>query len=251
VLHVALGGVEDPWRRRLVAAHREGHRPVVACLRDDIASVDTLAFLQQIDATIALVDPERPGAETCTSYESVADLVARLDLVLDSGGLSSLGLARLDQALNADTSDRKGKYFEDVLRLMFSQVSYFQVVESRYRTATEEIDIVLGNRAVGHVAHLINGAFVVVSAKNQADAVGAPEVRALWGNMVKRRGRCQLGILCSARRIAQTAQSERTHATTDPTLAVALLDGRAIRDLLNASDLDGALERRLREAVLD
>jgi hypothetical protein len=130
------------------------------------------------------------------------------------------------------------------------QASYVAVLNHRYRNETEEIDLVLTNRATGHLAGIFAGPLVLVSGKNQAKATGAPDVRALRGNMSKRRRRCNFGIVCAAGRIADEAEIEQSEATDDPEKAIALLDGRAIRRLLASSTLDRDLEAELMKAVL-
>jgi hypothetical protein len=249
LLHIFFEEIDDAWRKRLKAAHAAG-RDTAAAFPYEALSISTLAFLQSIDAAILSLNGELTEEIEIKRCQSVAHLVALDELSLGHKGLRQLCEARLEDALAADTNDKKGRYFEEVLCLLFSQVSFFVVHESRYKNETEEIDLVLGNRGLGAIKDTIGGPVVLASAKNTATAVGAPEVRALWGNMAKRRGRCSLGILCAARTLASTAATERSSSTTDPTLAVALLDGDRIRELLQKSVLDDGMEEVIREAVL-
>jgi hypothetical protein len=155
-----------------------------------------------------------------------------------------------DRALASMDTYLKGLIFEQVLCLLFSQVSYFHVMEHRYTNETEEIDLVLGNRATGALAGVLGGPIVLVSGKNQAKPVGAPDVRALRGNMSKRRRRCSFGVLASARALAETATAEQVHVTDDPAQAVALLNGSMIRRLIASSKLDQDLQAELMKAVM-
>ncbi len=248
LLYLAFEDIDRPWEQRLEAASRSERGLVVVCAPRAL-SIPNLALLQKIDARPALLDGNSEEFELA-EYESIGDLVASYELDLGDG-LSELAIPLLDRALTCTDSFRKGMLFEQVLCLVLSQPRYFQVIEHRFKTETEEIDLVLGNRATGALAEILGGPLILVSAKNQTRAVGGPEVRALRGNMGNRRGRCSFGILASAGALARTTKAEQTHATTDPTLAVALLTGSDIRTLAQSSDLDGELERHLMAAVLN
>jgi hypothetical protein len=249
VLYVALDEIEAPWQRRIQAAKRSGYAIHIACIPQAL-TIENLEIMQNVDSKPVLLD-EIESTPHVSTYDSVADLVAQYELALDHEGLQKLALPLLDRART--TSDRylKGLLFEQVLCLVFSQTSYFRVIEHRYIGETEEIDVVLGNRATGELRDILGGPLVLVSGKNQATPVGASEVRALRGNMSNRRGRCSFGVLASANSLAGTAKTEQLRATSDPTLAVALLDGGGIDLLIQAPDLDRAFEQTLLAAVMD
>lgn len=249
VLHVALGEIEAPWKRRIAAAKNLGYAIYVACVPQAL-TVENLGVMQEADAKPLLLD-ENDGDVQILEFESVADLVAKYELALEGEGLREIAQPLLDRARACEESHQKGLLFEQVLCLIFSQTSYFRVIEHRYIGETEEIDVVLGNRATGELRDILGGPLVLVSGKNQAKAVGAPEVRALRGNMSNRRGRCTFGILASAGTLAGTAKTEQLRATSDPTLAVALLDGEGIDQLMQEPDLDRSLEQTLLAAVMD
>lgn len=249
LLHLALEEIEDPWERRMEAAFGMGYTIYVACVPRAL-TVENLCSMQRVHAKPLLID----GVEDelhLSEFDSVADLVAKYELSLTAEGLKSLAEPLLSRARAETDAHQKGLLFEQVLCLLFSQTSYFRVLEHRYIGETEEIDIVLGNRATDELAELLGGPLILVSGKNQAKAVGAPEVRELRGNMANRRGRCTFGILASASTVARTANTERIRATTDPSLVVTILDGQAIDGLLNSPDLDQFLRQILLAAVMD
>jgi hypothetical protein len=250
VLYVALSEIEAPWERRIEAAKGLGYGIHVACVPQAL-TVENLEVLHRVDAKPLLIDEIGRDLLQVVEYDSVADLVAQYELALDPSDLRRLAQPLLDRARTCDDRFLKGLLFEQVLCLIFSQTSYFRVIEHRYIGETEEIDVVLGNRATGELRGVLGGPLVLVSGKNQAKAVGAPEVRALRGNMSNRRGRCNFGVLASANTLASTTKTEQIRATSDPSLAVALLDGEAIDQLLLEPDLDHSLERILLAAVMD
>jgi len=249
LLHLALEEIDGPWRRRLKAAMADGYKLVIAC-GPEALSLPNLELIQEIDGRLLLLDPADEDVEIF-EYDSVADLVAMHELSLGSEGLNRLADPLFDRALECTDTYRKGLLFEQVLCLLFSQVSYLHVLKHRYINETEEIDIVLGNRATGALAGVLGSPIVLVSGKNQTKPVGAPDVRALRGNMGNRRGRCSFGVLASARALASTAGKEQTHATDDPTKAVALLSGPTIRRLIASSRLDEEMQAELMKAVME
>jgi hypothetical protein len=249
LLHLALDEIESPWVRRIEAASNLGYVICIACLPQAL-TIDNLELIQEVDGKPILIDDSHDEPQI-SEYNSVADLISQYELSLNAADLRRLAQPLLSKARACSNSYKKGLLFEQVLCLIFSQTSYFRVMEHRYINETEEIDIVLGNRATGELAGVLGSPLVLASGKNQAKAVGAPEVRALRGNMANRRGRCTFGILASASRIAGSAKTEQVRATTDPSLAVSLLDGEAIDGLLSSPDLDAALEKILLAAVMD
>jgi hypothetical protein len=249
LLHVAFDEIDEPWAGRLRAA-AERDLPLTLALAPAALTLENLGLAQAVGATLLVLKEDDGDTISVAAYPSVAELVVREDLALDGGGLKALGEPLLESALAETDSYRKGLLFEHVLCLMFSQVSYVAVREHRYRNETEEVDVVLDNRATGHISDLFNGAIVLVSGKNQRAATGAPAVRELRGNMSKRRRRCNFGILCAAGRIAEQAEIERGAATDEPEKAIALLSGGMIRGLLASTQIDRDLEIELRKAVL-
>jgi hypothetical protein len=234
-----------------MAAARQAGRTLVIGSIAGAVTLDVLVLMQDLDAQPLLIDFGDDGTATFREFSSVADFVARTGLALSPEGRARLGEALLDRALETTDTYLKGIYFEQVLCLLFSQVSFFDVLEHRYVNDEEELDLVLANQATSpHIIDLIRGAIVLVSGKNHKATIGAPAVRDLRGNMAKRRGRCKLGILCAAGELASTASKEQQHATDDPLAAVALIDGAGIRKLLKSHDLDDEVAEYLREAVL-
>lgn len=250
LLHIAFEEIAAPWLRRLQAAHGAGYSLTVACLPAALG-LKTLVSMQAFDGRPLLIDYGDSETFEIKEYTSVADLVALNELDLGQDGLQTLATPLLERALIAPSAYDRGLYFEQVLCLLFSQAAYLRVISHRYTNETEEIDLVLGNRAVGELHGLIGGPLVLVSAKNQAQATGAGDLRALRSNMSNRRGRCRLGILCTARELASTISTEQIRTTTDPFLAVAVLDGDAIKSLLQSTRLDEHLADHLLKAVMD
>ena len=125
----------------------------------------TLGLLQEIDARIVAVDCDDLAAGART-YRSVADWIATERISPAPDELRVLAEARLEATV-AEPTNVKGRYYEETLCLVFSQIPWLTVEEHAYRNASEEIDIVLGIHATGHVAALVKGGVAIATAKER------------------------------------------------------------------------------------
>ena len=167
LLHITFEETSSPWLRRLRAAREAGYSLNVACLPAAVR-LGTLGSIQAVDGRPMLVDRTDAGVLSVHEYGSVGDLVALEELALGPDGLQALAEPMLDRALAESNAYNKGIYFEQVLCMSFSQVSYLRVISHRYVNETEEVDLVLGNRAVGELQGIIGGPLVLVSGKNHS-----------------------------------------------------------------------------------
>jgi hypothetical protein len=144
-----------------------------------------------------------------------------------------------------------GRWFEEALCLLFSQISWLRVDEHAYRNETEEIDLTMTARTAGHLASLAGGPIVIATAKNELTSTGSDVVKYLKVQMANRKERCKLGFLCSAHTISSDARTEilrGSPGTTDHVIVP--LDRKAIDGLLSdADDLDEEIERLIVKAI--
>lgn len=247
VLHLTLTGeIPAALGRRLRAANDANFSLTVA-LGSSSVDTATLCLLQEIDAQIIAVNWEQP--KKARPYRSVADWIASERISLAPDDLRTLADSRLRTAL-AESTSVKGRYYEETLCLIFSQVSWLTVDEHAYRNITEEIDLVLGIHATGHVAALVKGAVAIATAKNERKATGSATVKYLKEQIANRKGRCELGFLCSASTISTEAKTEILRGSQSSSLLIAELDYADLTALIeHADNLDGALESVIRRAV--
>ena len=247
LLHLSLSGeIPGALLRRIGAAHQAGFEITVA-LGTRSVDILTVTALQELNVRIIFVEWEEESP--ARGYRSIADWIATERIFLSPDDLQTLASTRLDEAL-ASQDNRKGRMFEEVLCLVFSQVSWFTVDEHAYRNDSEEIDLVLGVHAVGHVAELIKGAVAIATAKNEKSATGSATVKYLKEQMANRKGRCKLGFLCSASSISRDARTEILRGSQSGDLAFAQLDVEDLRKLLaNSSRLDEGVRGLILRAI--
>jgi hypothetical protein len=175
-------------------------------------------------------------------------MVVDARVFLDSVTRSELGLRALERAIEATTSGPKGRLFETFLGFLFSQINYLELFSSNYKNDTEEIDIVLRNRQTSSGA-LPRTPLILVSAKNEKEPLGVPALTSLEGKIRNRRGQCGFGILCCSRKFAATVRDHLLRGSREPHV-IATLDGEGLRALLQAQDIEKALEAIATKASL-
>lgn len=251
MLHLSLtGDLPRPWIKRMQAATSAGHKVTFATTVPSL-DVDVLLALQTLDARIATVDlsGDQPRVRT---HRSVADLICVERLFIDPGALRALATDRLDAAEQTDNNSKKGRWFEEALCLVFSQVSWLTVDEHAYNNSTEEIDLLISCRAVGYIASLVGSPLVVATAKNEKKPTNSQTVKYLKEQMANRKGRCKLGFLCSASTISGDAKGEILRGSQMGDSVIACVDRVALLDLLaHADQLDARVEALIRKAVAD
>ena len=98
--------------------------------------------------------------------EDVQDRYARSQVRIRLGGLDS-----------ADTAQGKGEALETLMSAAFSLRPQLEVIESRYSTGDEEIDLVVKNNVARPVWQGFGSPLLFVECKNWSAPVGASEIR--------------------------------------------------------------------------
>lgn len=237
----------NAWRRRISAAVAGGHDVVVAAPLEYWYSETALEALAE--AGVAAMVLEQGHTWAVREHRSVARLIALEGILLEPDLLRRVATALYEDALIEPDTNLKGRKYEEVLGLVLSQTSFFQVVAFNYKNATEEVDVLLKSRRVADRA-IPNAPLVLVSAKNEGDPVGKDALVALVGQIDNRREQCKLGFLCSARKIAKTVATDDI-GNRGGDRVVALLDGDRLRAILgNGGDLDDQIEKLIIEGAM-
>ncbi len=238
----------EHYRRRIALASKAEKSVIVAGPLAAWYIPETLESLNELDVRAALLD-EREGIWHVTEYRSVAHLIAMSGLRLPPPVLKRMGELNLNRAQAATKSAERGDRFEDVLALLFSQVSYFKIFEVNYENETEEIDLVVQNLRVRE-RNLPLTPIVCISGKNMSETVGVSALSTLEKKMSNRHGQCQLGFLCASGKIATTVDTDILRLSrTDKTIVP--LDGAAIATLLaDPQHLDDNVEKHVARAML-
>ncbi len=247
-LHLTLtGDIPEALKRRLRAAH-DAQFPLTVALGSRNLDTATLGLLQDIDARIIAIDWDESSCDA-RAYRSVADWIASERISLAPDDLRTLAGARFAAALEEPTNI-KGRYYEETLCLVFSQVPWLTVEEHAYRNASEEIDVILGIHATGHVAALVKGAIAIATAKNESKATNSATVKYLKEQIANRKGRCELGFLCSASTISNEAKTEVLRGSQSSNILIAELDCDDLHGLIShPENLDENVQSLIRRAV--
>jgi hypothetical protein len=248
LLHLALtGDIPRALMRRMQAAQKHGYQVTVG-LGSHRLDLGTLLALQELNARIVAVDWDEEQTSV-RGHRSVADWIATERISLSPADLRCLAAARLGIAETEATNER-GRLYEEVLCLVFSQVPWLTVDEHAYRNESEEIDLVLGVHATGHIAELAKGAVAIATAKNENKATGSATVKYLKEQMANRKGRCRLGFLCSATSISPAAKTEILRGSQSSDVVIAQVDREDLLALLADSEhLDHGVQALIRRAI--
>jgi hypothetical protein len=249
VLALSMEGEIPRALLRRMRAAREGGYELSVALGSDRIEVSMLLLLQELDARIIAVDWFDRSTPQVAKYRSIADWIASERIALSPEDLRVLALARLEAAL-ADPTNVKGRLYEETLCLVFSQVPWLTVDEHAYRNESEEIDLILGVHATGHIAGLAKGPVAIATAKNEAKATDSATVKYLKEQMANRKGRCKLGFLCSASTISPDAGTEILRGSQSSDMVYACIDLADLRGLLDApAELDEGIQAIVRRAI--
>jgi Restriction endonuclease len=248
LLHLHLvPELANAWRRRIEAAVAGGHKVAVAAPLEHWYSEATLEALAAAGVAAMVLEPGQSWA--VREHRSVARLIALEGILLEPDLLRRVAVSLYEGALVEPDPNLKGRKYEEVLGLVLSQTSFFQVIAFNYKNATEEVDVLLKSRRVADRA-IPNAPLVLVSAKNEGDPVGKDALVALVGQIDNRRDQCKLGFLCSARKLAKTVATDDI-GNREGDRVVALLDGDRLRAILsNGTDLDDEIEQLIIDGAM-
>jgi hypothetical protein len=244
----AVSVLREHWTKRMAAARKAKRQVTIAAPLSCWYANETILSADELDAAGIVL---RLSGKTwkAKGYDTIVDLVAGENLIVAPNNLQLIGRKTLENARAASDKHVRGRLFERLLCLLFSQVSDFELFEHNYRTETEEIDAVFLNRRV-HGRCWPSSPVVLLSGKNTKGGAGAPAVTSLAAKMRNRRGMCKLGFLCSANSISNDARNHELRYSHEESVMV-LLDGKDLDGLLDQADqLEAELERLVVSASL-
>lgn len=232
--------------KRLKAAKIAGLELVCVVAIEALISSDVCRLLSEIDARVALlsdrvVGPPSPLLKLMGEEEIAVDPETRRVLIRD-------GLAA---CRTATTKDMKGKRLEWLLHFMFSQVRDFRVKQCNYRTATEELDVViqLSNFDPSR-CWCSRGPIVLCEAKNQVAKTGQGVISKFNTVMAVKRGACKIGFVVSLSGFTSDAEKQVLKLAMEDRVIV-LLDENHLMRWCDGEDYDAELNELVVEAILD
>jgi len=247
VLHVALLETLPRFvERRLLAAHKAGHRVHVGLTTAGLYQFDWLRVLTMVDAMVYVVDDFDKASRYRRRHVLAA--VADLQIPVSPDARAALGQIVLDQ-VGAGNAQEKGRRLEAVLAFLFGQVSDFRVALRNHRNKSQEIDLTLQidnfSRRVWHGKPLI-----LVEAKNRAAKADQQTLSVLVTKIRTKRQSVKIGFLVATAGFTSDLERELLRYS-ESDLCVVLIGPDELRALLLTSDLDEHLEKLVIKALVD
>ena len=235
-------------KRRLAAANEAGMEIHVVVDDAAVGSGEVLEILSQIDATVCLISDEASIASPLQLLKFLGEqeigVRPETRRVLIRSGIAACKLAV--------SNSMKGKRLEWLLHFMFSQVSDFRVKTCNYKTASEELDIVIQVRAIDgrrYWAH-VGSPIIIGEAKNRADKADQGVVSKLFAIVHAKRGACKIAVIVSLSGFTSAASTQVLRLSTENCVFL-LLDEPALHRWVDAEDYDEELSELLTEAALE
>jgi Holliday junction resolvase-like predicted endonuclease len=154
------------------------------------------------------------------------------------------------QRISEGTPQQRGRRLENLLAFLFSQVQDMKVIETNYRTETEEIDLVLQvDNFSPRVWQNPGVPFILVEAKNRADKATQQVMSVLLTKLQTKRGTTRIAFLISMAGFTEDAKLQELRFSTQE-MCVVMIDRTQLEVLIHAENLDDALEALVRHALL-
>lgn len=226
-----------------IAAGIEVH---VATTLGRLYDAELLEQLAAADALVHVLDASGAAAKAKRILALLADEGIRVAPPLRSAlGRHGFSFSQAD-----GTNDQKGKRFEALVAFLLSQVEGFSIFSRNYKTATEEIDVVLQQREIGgRVWAIANAPFLLVEAKNHADGISQAMFSQFRIKMQTKRATVRIGLMLSRTSISGAALEQEERFSSDE-LTVVFLNGDSIEEWIEADDGTAHIEHLISEAML-
>lgn len=228
---------------RIRAAHAAGLIVHVVLPLAALYDAEVLAVLAESDAMVHIVDGnlEQP--------EHHLDAISKAHVPLGPESRRRVALATW-QRMREGSNNVKGKRFERFLAFLLDQTLGLEVVERNYRGDTDEIDLVVQIvRYTGGCWFQEGVPFILVEAKNRAEATAQHMVSNLIRRLQTKRGTARIGILFTTSKFTLDATMEVVKIA-EGTLTVVLVTPEEVVQWIDAADPSAYLESLVRHAML-
>lgn len=248
-LHVHLAQRLRPYViERMTGALRAGVEVHLALPLRSLYDEDLLRSVHDLDPQVHIID------ETTREATAAAPLLTVLcdrRVKVTADVRSTLGAKALESSRINGSAQIRGRRYEAAIAFLLSQVSDFDVVERNLRTDTEELDIVVQQRATqGRVWSGLGAPLMLVEAKNWKVPVTQKEASAFRVKLEGRRGVVRLGLMFGASGFTSDALDQELRFASD-VLTIVFIRPDELEDWIVAADGgDEFLETLVRRAML-
>ncbi len=248
ILHVHLVDRLRPYLlERLAASYAAGHEVHLATPLATLYNEEFLLEIHTLDPQIHLVD---------AGLDEVRTPVGLLRLLGDEGTkvgpevrtALAVHAVKLSQEEGL-TPIVKGRRYENAIAFLLDQVSDFKVIERNLRADTEELDIVVQQRATQGRAWSIGAPFILVEAKNWKKRVDQPVVSVFRVKIEGKRGTVRLGLIFGASGFTSDAMHQEMKFASGQ-VTIACVNDTELDDWINTPDGDDYIEKLVRTAML-
>lgn len=248
LLHVTLGGSLAKYaRRRLVQARAQGVRIRIALTTESLFSEELILILAELDADVYVIDDRVRKWQTKPRHVMAA--LADLQVPVSASVRKQVG-HHAWASLSVGTKQERGRRLEAFLAFLLSQLSDLRVVERNYRTASQEIDLVLQIDSLSNRVWQKSGSpLMLVEAKNTAARATQQMVSVLIQKLQTKRTSTRIGLLVSPNGFTADAKLEELRSSRSE-VCVVMIDRDDLLALIAADDLDECLEGLVRHALL-
>jgi hypothetical protein len=228
---------------RIRATHAAGLIVHIVLPLAALYDADVLEVLAESDAMVHIVDVDLERAE------HHLDAISKARVPLGPESRKSVALTTW-RRMREGSSSVKGKRFERFLAFLLDQTLGLEVVERNYRGDTDEIDLVVQVvRYTGSCWFQEGVPFILVEAKNRAEATAQHMVSNLIRRLQTKHGTSRIGILFTTSKFTQDAVMEVVKIA-EGTLTVVLVTPDEIGRWIEAADPSAYLEGLVRHAML-
>jgi hypothetical protein len=249
ILHVHLADSLRPYAiDRLKAARDCGYEVNIALPRArlfDPRMVLDLAPLEPILHTFDLETPIHLAGPQALLVSTAMNQIQLPTPFRQQVGREAIRLAELPA-----TAHLKGQRLENLVCFLMSQVRDLSVVEHDLRTATEELDVVVQNRALSGRSWMLPGSpLILVECKNWSTSVSQKEVSAFMLKAMGKRGTVRLGLMVGWNGYTSDAELQEIRFASGE-ITIALLTAAHIAEWVETRDPDEYLDTAVRRAML-
>lgn len=235
-------------QKRIKAAKASGFDVVCVLDWSALVSDEALLLLSAVGAKVILIKDD-------LSFTAPLPLLKFLgveELAIQPETRKKLVVDGISACLAATSNDQKGKTLEHLLHFMFSQVQDFKVRDCNYRTATEELDVVvqLSGFNPSRCWAMLGAPILLAEAKNRAAKSSQGDVSKFNTILSVKRGACKIGFIVALAGFTSDARDQVLKLASEDRTFV-LLDKAALEQWGAADDFDEELNKLVIDAMLD
>lgn len=235
------------WEKRIKKARDANDKLQIGIAApEEVLSAEFLIACHRLSARIMIMKEKKDGFSGGQPYASVPDLICERQIKLEPETARQLLDLCLERALAAKTNDEKGVTLEILIALLLSQVDNFEVADVGISNRSQQMDVLIHNRAVGGVLGI--SPLVLAEAKNwKTKKVTPNEYTAFLRKLETRHRRAKLGILVTTGAFTGGVALEVRRDSRGDILVV-LIDGKTLPTIWCGPE---SITKRFERVVID